>query len=97
VAAVDRRTALEALSLIDVAYEVLPAVYTIEDALASGAPRLHDVYPITSMYTSSLTWEMLKKASPTPISSGRYLYRPEILIPGGTLRGGSPVRPRGKP
>lgn len=45
VAAVDEDTALEALSLIDVAYEVLPAVYTIEDALASGAPQLHDVYP----------------------------------------------------
>jgi CO/xanthine dehydrogenase Mo-binding subunit len=45
VAAVDEDTALEALSLIDVAYEVLPAVYTIEDALAPGAPQLHDVYP----------------------------------------------------
>jgi CO/xanthine dehydrogenase Mo-binding subunit len=45
VAAVDEDTALEALSLIDVAYELLPAVYTIEDALAPGAPQLHDVYP----------------------------------------------------
>src|SRR4030067_7810 len=45
VAAVDEDTALEALSLIDVVYEVLPAVYTIEDALAPGAPQLHDVYP----------------------------------------------------
>jgi len=45
VAAVDEDTALEALSLIDVTYEVLPAVYTIEDALAPGAPQLHDVYP----------------------------------------------------
>ncbi len=45
VAAVDEDTALEALSLIDVRYEVLPAVYTIEDALAPGAPQLHDVYP----------------------------------------------------
>jgi CO/xanthine dehydrogenase Mo-binding subunit len=45
VAAVDEDTALEALSLIDVTYEVLPAVYTIEDALTPGAPQLHDVYP----------------------------------------------------
>jgi 4-hydroxybenzoyl-CoA reductase subunit alpha len=45
VAAVDEDTALEALSLIDVTYEVLPAVYTIEDALAPGAPQLHEVYP----------------------------------------------------
>src|SRR5512136_2502847 len=45
VAAVDEDTALEALSLIEVTYEVLPAVYTIADALAPGAPQLHDVYP----------------------------------------------------
>src|SRR5512139_2854202 len=45
VAAVDEDTALEALSLIDVTYEVLPAVFTIEDALAPGAPQLHEVYP----------------------------------------------------
>ena len=45
VAAVDEDTALEALSLINVTYEVLPAVFTIEEALAPGAPQLHDVYP----------------------------------------------------
>ena len=45
VAAIDEDTALEALSLIDVTYEVLPAVYSIEEALAPGAPQLHDVYP----------------------------------------------------
>jgi len=31
----------EALSLIDVEYEVLPAVFTIEDALKPDAPILH--------------------------------------------------------
>jgi CO/xanthine dehydrogenase Mo-binding subunit len=45
VAAVDEDTAIEALSLIDVKYEILPAVFTIEAALAPGAPQLHDVYP----------------------------------------------------
>ncbi len=45
VAAVDEDTALEALQLIDVEYDVLPAVFTMEDALAAGAPQLHDVYP----------------------------------------------------
>ncbi|MBM4323809.1 MAG: aldehyde oxidase, partial [Deltaproteobacteria bacterium] len=39
VAAVDEDTALEALSLINVTYEVLPAVFTIEEALAPGAPQ----------------------------------------------------------
>ncbi|MGH7886808.1 MAG: xanthine dehydrogenase family protein molybdopterin-binding subunit, partial [Candidatus Binatia bacterium] len=42
VAAVDRATAEEALSKIHVLYEELPAVITIEEALADGAPRLHD-------------------------------------------------------
>ncbi|MFQ5419122.1 MAG: xanthine dehydrogenase family protein molybdopterin-binding subunit, partial [Anaerolineae bacterium] len=41
VVAVDQDTAEEALSLIDVAYEPLPAVLTVADALAEGAPRIH--------------------------------------------------------
>lgn len=45
VAAVDLETALEAVSLIKVDYEELPAVFTIEDAMAEGAPQLHDEYP----------------------------------------------------
>ncbi|MGC1402340.1 MAG: xanthine dehydrogenase family protein molybdopterin-binding subunit [Thermodesulfobacteriota bacterium] len=45
VAAVDEDTALEALSLIEVRYEVLPAVFTIEEAMALEAPQLHEVYP----------------------------------------------------
>jgi len=42
VAAVDEDTAQEALSLIEVEYEVLPAVFTIEEAMAEGAPLLHE-------------------------------------------------------
>lgn len=45
VAAVDLETALEAVSLIKVDYEELPVVLTIEDAMAEGAPQLHDEYP----------------------------------------------------
>jgi 4-hydroxybenzoyl-CoA reductase alpha subunit len=45
VAAVDLETALEAISLIKVEYEELPAVFSIEDAMADGAPQLHDDYP----------------------------------------------------
>ena len=44
VAAVDLETAMEAVSLIDVAYEELPAVFTIEEAMAEGAPQLHEKY-----------------------------------------------------
>ncbi len=45
VAAVDTDTALEAIGLIDVVYEELPAVFTLEDALAPGAPLVHDEPP----------------------------------------------------
>lgn len=45
VAAVDLETALEAVSLIKVDYEELPAVLTIEQAMAEGAPLVHDIYP----------------------------------------------------
>ena len=45
VAAVDLETALEAVSLIQVEYEALPAVFTIEEAMAADAPVLHDAYP----------------------------------------------------
>lgn len=45
VAAVDLETAVEAAGLIRVEYEELPAVFTIDEALAQGAPQLHDRYP----------------------------------------------------
>jgi CO/xanthine dehydrogenase Mo-binding subunit len=41
VAAVDLDTAQEALSLIDVEYEELPAVFSIDEALAEDAPEIH--------------------------------------------------------
>src|SRR5512132_3571391 len=42
VAAVDEATAEQALALIDVDYEELPAVTSIDAALATGAPLVHD-------------------------------------------------------
>jgi 4-hydroxybenzoyl-CoA reductase alpha subunit len=45
VAAVDDETAERALDLIRVEYEVLPGVFGIEEAMAEGAPRLHEDYP----------------------------------------------------
>jgi len=41
VAAVDEDTAEEALELIDVDYEVLPAVFDPEEAMKQGAPKIH--------------------------------------------------------
>lgn len=34
-----------ALGLIEVEYEELPAVFTVDDALAAGAPQLHERGP----------------------------------------------------
>jgi 4-hydroxybenzoyl-CoA reductase subunit alpha len=45
VAALDEETAEEALRLIEVEYEVLPALMTIEDALARADSRIHDYGP----------------------------------------------------
>ncbi|MCP4691288.1 MAG: molybdopterin-dependent oxidoreductase, partial [Desulfobacterales bacterium] len=45
VAAVDEETALEALDLIDVEYEELPAVFDPMEAIAPGAPRIHEDFP----------------------------------------------------
>ncbi len=42
VAAVDEDTALEALDLISVEYEQLPAVFSFEEATKEGAPLVHD-------------------------------------------------------
>jgi 4-hydroxybenzoyl-CoA reductase subunit alpha len=44
VAAVDQATALEALDLIKVDYEELPAVYDMFEAMKEGAPLIHDEF-----------------------------------------------------
>ncbi|MCP4576828.1 MAG: molybdopterin-dependent oxidoreductase [Deltaproteobacteria bacterium] len=45
VAATDRYAADEALDLIEVEYEVLPAVFDPEEAMLSGAPEIHPTHP----------------------------------------------------
>jgi CO/xanthine dehydrogenase Mo-binding subunit len=45
VAAIDEETALEALELIEVEYEPLPAVFDPQEAMSEGAPLIHDEYP----------------------------------------------------
>jgi CO/xanthine dehydrogenase Mo-binding subunit len=44
VAAVDEETALQALDLIQVDYEPLPAVFDPEEAMKDGAPLIHEEY-----------------------------------------------------
>jgi len=45
VAAVDQATALEAIGLIKVDYEELPAVFDMFEAMKEGAPQIHDEFP----------------------------------------------------
>ncbi|MCX5803423.1 MAG: xanthine dehydrogenase family protein molybdopterin-binding subunit [Proteobacteria bacterium] len=45
VAATSEEMASEALHLIDVEYELLPAVFEMEEALIPGAPQLYDEFP----------------------------------------------------
>jgi CO/xanthine dehydrogenase Mo-binding subunit len=45
IAAETEEIACAALELIDVDYEVLPAVYDVEKAIQKGAPQLYDIYP----------------------------------------------------
>lgn len=45
VAATDLETALEAVTLIRVDYEELPAVFDAEEAMREGAPVLHEKFP----------------------------------------------------
>src|SRR3989338_6429882 len=42
VAAVDEETAIEALSLVDVQYEILPAVTDMLEAMKPDAPKIHE-------------------------------------------------------
>lgn len=61
VAAVDEETADRALSLIEVDYEELPAVFEAEDAVRAGAPLVHerlDEYSARSVYLAS--WHPVK-------------------------------------
>ena len=44
VAASSQHAAEEAAALVDIEYEVLPAVTNVEDAMAPGAPQLHEEY-----------------------------------------------------
>ena len=52
VAAESRDLVDDALAAIEVEYEELPGVYTIEEALAEGAPLVHENYP-NNIFTES--------------------------------------------
>ncbi|HVA24824.1 MAG TPA: xanthine dehydrogenase family protein molybdopterin-binding subunit [Chloroflexota bacterium] len=56
VAAEDLRTARAAADLIDVEYELLPAVFSFEEAMASGAMLVHDELGSNLCIADDLAW-----------------------------------------
>jgi len=61
-AAVDRDTALEALDLIRVDYEELPGVFSVDEALAAGAPAVHAEHPDNISLTREIDYGDLERA-----------------------------------
>src|SRR5438552_3261649 len=55
VVAIDEATAAEALELIEVDYAALPAVITLDEALAPGAPRVHAGQPLAGHFADLST------------------------------------------
>ncbi|MGH7313859.1 MAG: xanthine dehydrogenase family protein molybdopterin-binding subunit, partial [Candidatus Rokuibacteriota bacterium] len=55
VAAVDELTAAEALELVEVDYEALPAAITLEEALRPGAPLVHSGEPLAGHFADLST------------------------------------------
>ena len=75
VAAVSAHEAEQALSLIDVDYEVLPAVLTADEALEDGAPALHErLLTMTSAASRAGGWGETESESPTNLAN-RFEFR----------------------
>src|ERR671919_997308 len=60
VAAVDEDTAEEALSLIEVDYDELPAVFEAEEAIQDGAPLVHDLDQLNARSVYLASWHPVK-------------------------------------
>ena len=56
VVAEDLRTAREAVELVEVEYEPLPSIFTAVEALAKGAPLLHEELGNNSAFDYALEW-----------------------------------------
>lgn len=62
VAATDRRTAQRAAELIEIDYEPLPALFTVNEALAPGAPLIHEDLPGNVACEDSFEWGEVDEA-----------------------------------
>lgn len=69
VAAETEEVAEEALDLIDVEYEPLPAVYDVEEALKPDAPQLYKEFPVNLVPNKPFA-EQLRKATILEVAHG---------------------------
>ncbi len=81
VVAESRAAAKDAAELVDVEYEPLPAVTAIEDAIAEGAPVVHDDAPGNRAYTWSLVTGDPDKVFADAAVTIKERYRQQRLIP----------------
>lgn len=82
VAAISEEIAEEALALIDVVYEPLPVMATLDAAMAEGAPQIHDVGPGGNLVAPPI------KVTRGDIARG---FAEADLIIEGTYEGGRPT------
>ena len=76
-----RALAKDAAELVDVSYEVLPAVVDIEEALADGAPLVHDEAAGNRCYTWSLAAGEVEREFADAAVTVSERYRQQRLIP----------------
>jgi carbon-monoxide dehydrogenase large subunit len=87
VVATEKYLAVDALDLIDVDYEPLPAVVDMEAALAAGSPNVHDEFGTNQCFTLNVPWGDYEaaKAKADVVVSRRFIN--QRLIP-------NPMEPR---
>ncbi len=56
IAAIDLRTARRAIESVDIKYEILPTVFSVPEALATGAPLVHDDLSNNLAMEDSFEW-----------------------------------------
>jgi aerobic carbon-monoxide dehydrogenase large subunit len=88
VVAESRAAAKDAAELVEVDYEPLPAVTDVEQALADGAPQVHDDAPGNVAYTWSLVTGDVDRVFGDAEVTVKERYRQQRLIP-------SAMEPRG--
>jgi carbon-monoxide dehydrogenase large subunit len=88
VLAESRALAKDAAELVEVDYEPLPAVTDVEEAIAEGAPRVHDEFPDNGCYTWALQAGDVDRLFAEAEVTVKERYRQQRLIP-------NAIEPRG--